>query len=208
MSTRIGPLEASARAYAREMGLAGTRTAKYLIASSAGIDNLTNTIARIKKSRRWGAEVEAVRREALTPKRDRPACGARTRRGGACQARAVWDRLANAPRNGRCRLHGGLTPRDDAKHEQRQARKRSRVSEAIRPADELSPQAAAAFEMYRSLPAPRSLRAVARAFAVRLPTIDRWALEGAWAERVSPAKPRGSRGTRRDQIDDSKGTQQ
>ncbi len=43
----------------------------------------------------------------ITPKRDRPRCGAKTRSGGKCQARAVWDREKNKPRNGRCRMHGG-----------------------------------------------------------------------------------------------------
>lgn len=44
-----------------------------------------------------------------TRKRDRPKCGARTRAGGKCQAPAVWDKKNNKPRNGRCRLHGGLS---------------------------------------------------------------------------------------------------
>jgi hypothetical protein len=43
-----------------------------------------------------------------TPKRERPRCGARTRQNGRpCMARALWDRDADAPVNGRCRLHGG-----------------------------------------------------------------------------------------------------
>lgn len=45
----------------------------------------------------------------ITPKRLRPKCGARCRAGHACRAPAVWARAANAPRNGRCRLHGGLS---------------------------------------------------------------------------------------------------
>ncbi len=36
------------------------------------------------------------------PKRLRPLCGARTRAGGTCQARAVFGRA-------RCRRHGGLS---------------------------------------------------------------------------------------------------
>jgi hypothetical protein len=45
-----------------------------------------------------------------TPKRERPRCGARTRQNGRpCMARALWDRDADAPVNGRCRLHGGLS---------------------------------------------------------------------------------------------------
>jgi hypothetical protein len=42
-----------------------------------------------------------------TPKRLRPRCGARCRNGRRCQAPVVRDADMNAPRNGRCRLHGG-----------------------------------------------------------------------------------------------------
>lgn len=56
----------------------------------------------------------------LTPKSERPRCGARTRKGTPCQAPALWDKEHNRPRNGRCRLHGGLStgPRttDGANH--------------------------------------------------------------------------------------------
>jgi hypothetical protein len=55
------------------------------------------------------AEPEAPPRQVVTPKRERPRCGARTRAGGRCQAPAVWNDRANAPRNGRCRLHGGCS---------------------------------------------------------------------------------------------------
>lgn len=44
-----------------------------------------------------------------TYKRNRPACGAKTRKGTPCVAKAVWDKQTNMPRNGRCRLHGGLS---------------------------------------------------------------------------------------------------
>lgn len=41
-------------------------------------------------------------------KRDRPRCNAHCRSTGKpCQARVVWDREKNAPRNGRCRMHSG-----------------------------------------------------------------------------------------------------
>ena len=42
-------------------------------------------------------------------RRDRPRCGARTRQGAPCQAPVVWDAALNRPRNGRCKLHGGLS---------------------------------------------------------------------------------------------------
>lgn len=44
-----------------------------------------------------------------TPKRLRPRCGARTRKCKPCLAPAVWDKAHNRPRNGRCRMHGGLS---------------------------------------------------------------------------------------------------
>lgn len=48
-------------------------------------------------------------RHTWTPRRNRPACGAKTRKGTPCAAKAVWDRETNKPRNGRCRMHGGLS---------------------------------------------------------------------------------------------------
>jgi hypothetical protein len=44
-------------------------------------------------------------------KPERGHCGARCRsRGGApCVARPVWDKVNDCPRNGRCRMHGGLS---------------------------------------------------------------------------------------------------
>ena len=44
-----------------------------------------------------------------TPKRFRPLCGARTRKGTPCKAPAVWDKARDRPVNGRCRMHGGLS---------------------------------------------------------------------------------------------------
>jgi hypothetical protein len=45
------------------------------------------------------------------PKSERGHCGAHCRsRGGApCLAPPVWDKLKDQPRNGRCRMHGGLS---------------------------------------------------------------------------------------------------
>ena len=42
-------------------------------------------------------------------RRDRPRCGAKTRRGTRCRAPAVWDRDKDQSRNGRCKFHGGLS---------------------------------------------------------------------------------------------------
>jgi len=50
-----------------------------------------------------------LRMRSVTPKAERPLCGAKCRDGHPCQARAVWDYRGDEPRNGRCRLHGGLS---------------------------------------------------------------------------------------------------
>jgi hypothetical protein len=64
-----------------------------------------------KAKREWRQRLEQwkVNRAARVHKRDRPRCGARCRDGHACNARAVWDDSRNAPMNGRCRMHGGLS---------------------------------------------------------------------------------------------------
>ena len=49
------------------------------------------------------AQAKSVRRS------DRPRCGAKTRKGTPCNCRAVWDKSSGAPRNGRCRFHGGMS---------------------------------------------------------------------------------------------------
>ena len=47
--------------------------------------------------------------EWTTAKGERPKYGARCRDGHPCRAPVVWDHDHNRPRNGRCRLHGGLS---------------------------------------------------------------------------------------------------
>ena len=51
----------------------------------------------------------AWRRHRVRPRRNRPQCGARCRDGTPCEARVVWDNDRNAPRNDRCRMHGGAS---------------------------------------------------------------------------------------------------
>src|ERR1700682_4780424 len=65
------------------------------------------------------ADVEQLRRELWAEMRppaytrptraQRPRCGAKTRVGGTCRAPALWHAGDPAPRNGRCRMHGGLS---------------------------------------------------------------------------------------------------
>jgi len=52
---------------------------------------------------------QAPARLRCTPKRRRPSCRATTRQGPPCQAPAVWDTTRERARNGRCRMHGGLS---------------------------------------------------------------------------------------------------
>ena len=49
------------------------------------------------------------RGDPVTPKSERPRCGAKTRAGGRCMAPAVWNRGNDEPRNGRCQMRGGLS---------------------------------------------------------------------------------------------------
>lgn len=42
-------------------------------------------------------------------KKNRPLCGAKCRDGHACKAKAVVDSKTDKPKNGRCRMHGGLS---------------------------------------------------------------------------------------------------
>ena len=53
----------------------------------------------------------AWRRHRVTPRRSRPRCGAKSKQGNGapCMAPVVWDDERDAPRNGRCRMHGGLS---------------------------------------------------------------------------------------------------
>lgn len=42
-------------------------------------------------------------------RKERGVCGSKTRRGTACQAPPVWNKSTDKARNGRCKLHGGLS---------------------------------------------------------------------------------------------------
>jgi hypothetical protein len=64
--------------------------------------------ARARRFLAWAEWVESPGYHR-TRKAERPKCGARCRDGHPCQALPVWDQTRNAPRNGRCRVHGGLS---------------------------------------------------------------------------------------------------
>lgn len=75
--------------------------------------NLASLLARAQRTldavqRRRSAREAAAARMAVEPI-TRPQCGARCRDGHPCEAPAVWSTSTGAPRNGRCRMHGGLS---------------------------------------------------------------------------------------------------
>lgn len=55
----------------------------------------------------WFGTDGSIRYFWRAPKRARPRCGAKCRDGHPCQAPAVWDKMMDRSRNGRCKLHGG-----------------------------------------------------------------------------------------------------
>ena len=65
--------------------------------------------ARRQRNRADTLERFHSRRDPLTPKAERPRCGATTREGTPCRAPVAWNATTNTPLNGRCRLHGGLS---------------------------------------------------------------------------------------------------
>jgi hypothetical protein len=75
----------------------------------------------------WEQENERIRGRHVTPKSERPKCGARCRDGTRCQAPAVWDRERDRPRNGRCRMHGGLSTGPRTEEGKRRSREGARL---------------------------------------------------------------------------------
>jgi hypothetical protein len=164
------------------MGSTRSAAVEQLITIAAAQDQLAELLARVERDRLRTDEQKRIDAEGKrTPKRARPLCGARTRAGGSCEARVVWDRLADRPKNGRCRLHGGAVPRDEERHDAKhRAAHPDRLAVAATSAP--SPQAEAAHGIYLALSPPRSLRAVARACHLPLATVERWAT--AWSARA------------------------
>ena len=74
---------------------------------------LSVLLARVSRvvaaiDRRRDARAMFASRSLAAAARSRPPCGARCRDGHACEASAV-STSTGAPRNGRCRMHGGLS---------------------------------------------------------------------------------------------------
>lgn len=68
-------------------------------------DYFTKLLTRLQRQAEHANETA----KRASPRNSWPRCGARTRAGSACAAPAVWDPELNLPRNGRCRMHGGLS---------------------------------------------------------------------------------------------------
>ena len=47
--------------------------------------------------------------EPNLPRKKRGTCGAKTRKGTLCQAPPVWSKATDKAKNGRCKMHGGLS---------------------------------------------------------------------------------------------------
>ena len=67
------------------------------------------------------------------PRKKRGICGARTRRDTPCQAPPVWNKVQDKAKNGRCKLHGGLStgPRTEAGREAIRVSNRKRVLKTL-----------------------------------------------------------------------------
>jgi len=75
----------------------------------------------------WAAQQKAP----TTPKKLRPRCGARCRDGHPCQAPAVWDSEHDRPRNGRCRMHGGLSTGPRTEEGKRRSREGAKLGARV-----------------------------------------------------------------------------
>jgi len=83
----------------RAVAVAGKSAAQWAVAGGGGC-------AHPKNARACDMGFLVMRRIVH---RARLRCGARCRDGHLCRAPAVWDYAADEPKNGRCRMHGGLS---------------------------------------------------------------------------------------------------
>lgn len=56
-----------------------------------------------------GIGISLLANSPKKPRKRRGTCDAKTRKGTLCQAPPVWDKDKDKARNGRCKLHGGLS---------------------------------------------------------------------------------------------------
>jgi hypothetical protein len=67
--------------------------------------------AKLRAARKQASAAQAELDTAMQrkPKSERSRCGAGCRDGHSCQATPYWPKGAPTARNGRCRMHGGLS---------------------------------------------------------------------------------------------------
>ena len=53
--------------------------------------------------------ISLLANEPKKSRKIRGTCNAKTRKNALCQAPPVWDKSKDKPKNGRCKLHGGLS---------------------------------------------------------------------------------------------------
>lgn len=56
-----------------------------------------------------GIGISLLANDPKKPRKKRGTCNAKTRKNTPCQAPPVWDKSKDKARNGRCKLHGGLS---------------------------------------------------------------------------------------------------
>ena len=64
--------------------------------------------ARLPEGPAWGKPV-VLAEMPKKPRKNRGTCGAKTRKKTLCKAPPVWDKTADKAKNGRCKLHGGMS---------------------------------------------------------------------------------------------------
>ncbi len=105
----------SARAYVMGSGLQSTKqVVKMSETERFSMEHLKELMSRreyaaVDRMMRYLVQEHAPPVEPRPPRAERPRCTAITRQGEPCKAPAVWWPGDCQPRNGKCRVHGGLS---------------------------------------------------------------------------------------------------
>ena len=66
-------------------------------------------MACVYLDKNFNVQISIWANEPKTQRKKRGKCGAKTRKGTPCNAPPVWDKLTDKAKNGRCKMHGGLS---------------------------------------------------------------------------------------------------